>query len=32
VPGEDTAAVLADYGLTEEEVANLTSAGVVAGK
>ena len=32
VPGEDTAAVLADYGFTEEEIAILASADVVAGK
>jgi len=32
VPGEDTVAVLADYGFTEEEIVNLTSADVVAGK
>ena len=32
VPGEDTAAVLADYGFTEEEIVNLTSADVVAVK
>jgi alpha-methylacyl-CoA racemase len=31
VPGEDTAAVLADYGLSAEEIATLTSNGVVAG-
>ena len=28
----DTAAVLADYGFTEEEIAILASADVVAGK
>ena len=31
VPGEDTAAVLADYGLSAEEILTLTSNGVVAG-
>jgi alpha-methylacyl-CoA racemase len=31
VPGEDTAGVLADYGLSAEEIATLTSNGVVAG-
>ena len=31
VPGEDTAAVLADYGLSAVEIATLTSNGVVAG-
>jgi alpha-methylacyl-CoA racemase len=31
VPGEDTAAVLADFGLSAEEIDRLTEQGVVAG-
>jgi crotonobetainyl-CoA:carnitine CoA-transferase CaiB-like acyl-CoA transferase len=31
VPGEDTAAVLADFGMSAQEIASLTERGVVAG-
>ena len=31
VPGEDSASVLADFGLTATEVAQLTEQGVVSG-
>ena len=31
VPGEDTAAVLADFGMSAEEISSLTEQGVVAG-
>ena len=31
IPGQDSASVLADFGLSAEEIANLTAKGVVAG-